>query len=78
MFVLCSMFCLSSLSEYHTISLFRVTELFLVFAEVMAVKKCVHYTQSFEGICPVTDTEEERTDRTCPDPMGVQKYRQPS
>jgi len=38
MFVLCNMFCLSSLSECHTVSLFRVTELVLVFAEVMGVK----------------------------------------
>ena len=78
MFVLCSMFCLSSLSEYHTVSLFRVTELVLVFAEVMGVKKCVDNTQRFEGICPVTGTEDERADRTCPDPVGVQKYSRPS
>jgi len=62
----------------RTISLFRVTELVLVFAEVIGVKKCVDYTQTFEGICPVTGTEEERSDRICPDPVGVQKYRRPS
>jgi len=55
-----------------------VTELVLVFAEVIGVKKCVDYTQTFEGICPVTGTEEERSDRICPDPVGVQKYRRPS
>jgi hypothetical protein len=39
----------------------------------MGVKKCVDYTQRFEGICPVTGTEEKRADRTCSDPVGVQK-----
>jgi hypothetical protein len=72
------MFCFSSLSEYHTVSLFRVTELVLGFAEVMGVKKCVDYTQRFQGICPVTAAEEERADATCPDPVGFQKYRRPS
>jgi len=52
--------------------------LVLVFAEMMGVKKCVDYKQRFEGICPVTGTEEEGADRTCPDPVGVQEYRRPS
>ena len=55
-----------------------MTELVLVFAEVIGVKKCVDYTQRFEGICPVTGTEKEKPDRTCPDPVRVQKYRRPS
>lgn len=71
------MLCFSGLSEEHTASLFRVTELVQVFAEVMGVKKTVDYRRMFEGIQPITGTEEERADWTSLKPMGVQKSKRP-
>jgi hypothetical protein len=43
--------------EKHTASIFTVTELVKMDAEMLWSKKCVSYVGQFDGLEPITDTE---------------------